>query len=156
MSCFKNAICHTSEMQLKVWLVCKHLSHLGMQLKHPVYKKLCTLVYVCHSQRCSGTSGLIVMTGKVVMGARKKELGAKTEKTKRKSNVNAVKSTLRMMSMRQQQRLAKQIKRVVVLRNHHIFAFCAVQRCTHVLKLFQCKAYALPSFSHFSHFVAHA
>ena len=26
-------------MQLKVWLVCKHPSHLGMQLKDPVYKK---------------------------------------------------------------------------------------------------------------------
>ena len=31
-------------MQLKVWLVRKHLSRLGMQLKHPVYKKLCTIV----------------------------------------------------------------------------------------------------------------
>ena len=30
-------------MQLKVWLVCKHPSHLGMQLKGPVDKRLCTL-----------------------------------------------------------------------------------------------------------------
>ena len=43
VSCFRNAICHASEMQLKVWLVCKHPSRLGMQLKDPVYKKLCTL-----------------------------------------------------------------------------------------------------------------
>ena len=28
-------------MQLKVWLVRKHPSRLGMQLKYPVYKKLC-------------------------------------------------------------------------------------------------------------------
>ena len=36
---FRNAICHASGMQLKVWLVCKHPSRLGMQLKVPVYKK---------------------------------------------------------------------------------------------------------------------
>ena len=40
----RNAICHTSGMQLKVWLVRKHLSRLGMQLKDPVYKNLCTLM----------------------------------------------------------------------------------------------------------------
>ena len=50
------------EMKLKVWLVCKHPSHLEMQLKDHVYKKLCKLVYVCHSQRCSGTCGLIITT----------------------------------------------------------------------------------------------
>ena len=32
--------CHASEMQLKVWLVRKHPSHLGMQLKDPVNKSL--------------------------------------------------------------------------------------------------------------------
>ena len=57
---------------------------------------------------------------------------------------------------REQQRLAKQIKRVVVSINDHIFAFCAVQKRARILELFQCNAYALPSFSHFSHFVAHA
>ena len=41
---------------------------------------------------------------------------------------------------------------MVALRNDHIFAFCAVQKSAHVLKLFQRNAYALPSFSHFSHF----
>ena len=50
-------------MQLKVWLVHKHLSCLGMQLKHPVYKKLCTLTQV-YSQRCSGAIGLIFSTSK--------------------------------------------------------------------------------------------
>ena len=58
-----------------------------------------------------------------------------------------------------QQRLAKQTKRVVVLINDHILAFCAFQKRDHVLKLFQQNAYALPSFSMFSkflHFVAHA
>ena len=39
LSHFWNAICPASGMQLKVWLVCKHPSHLGMQLKVPVYKK---------------------------------------------------------------------------------------------------------------------
>ena len=47
-------ICHASEMQLEVWFVRKHPSHLEMQLKDPVYKKLCTLSQVYHIQRCSG------------------------------------------------------------------------------------------------------
>ena len=66
------------EMQLKVWLVCKHLSHLGMQLKDPVYKKLCTLAKVDYSQHCSSTSHLIVTTSKrqnPLMKLSKKELG---------------------------------------------------------------------------------
>ena len=57
---------------------------------------------------------------------------------------------------REQQRLAKQIKRVVILINGHILAFCAVQKCAHVLKLFQRNTYALPSFSNTLHFIAHA
>ena len=36
-----NKVMCSSGMQLKVWLVRKHPSRLGMQLKHPVYKKLC-------------------------------------------------------------------------------------------------------------------
>ena len=36
---FRNAISHALGMQLKVWLVSKHPSRLGMQLKDPVYKK---------------------------------------------------------------------------------------------------------------------
>ena len=40
---FRNAICHALGMQLKVWLVRKHPPRLGMQLKVPVYKKVCTL-----------------------------------------------------------------------------------------------------------------
>ena len=54
------------------------------------------------------------------------------------------------------QRLAKQIKCVIVLRDDHIFAFCAVQKRAHILELFQRNVYILPSFSHFSHFVGHA
>ena len=46
---------------------------------------------------------------------------------------------------KEQQRLTKQIKRVVVLRNDHIFAFCAVRKRAHILRLFQLSAYALPS-----------
>ena len=71
------------------------------------------------------------------------------EKTERKCSLNTE-------CEREQQRLAKQIKRVIVLRNDHIFAFCTIQKRAHILKLFQRNAYALPSFSHFSHFVAHA
>ena len=47
---------------------------------------------------------------------------------------------------REQQCLAKQIKRVVVLRNDHILTFCAVQKRIHILKIFQRNTYALPSF----------
>ena len=57
---------------------------------------------------------------------------------------------------REQQRLAKQIKCVVVLINDHTLLFCVVQKCTHVLKLFQRNTYALPSFSNALHFIAHA
>ena len=57
---------------------------------------------------------------------------------------------------REQQRLAKQIKRVVVLRNDLILVFCVVQKRAHILQLFQRNTYALPSFSYFLHFVAHA
>ena len=38
----------------------------------------------------------------------------------------------------------------------YLRAFCAVQKRAHNLALFQPNAYALPFFSHFSHFVAHA
>ena len=55
-----------------------------------------------------------------------------------------------------QQRLAKQIKCVDVLINDHILTFCAVQKCDHVLELFQRNMYALHSCSNFLHFVAHA
>ena len=39
LSRFRNAICHASGMQARVWLVCKHPSHLRMQLKVAVNKK---------------------------------------------------------------------------------------------------------------------
>ena len=52
---------------------------------------------------------------------------------------------------KEQQCLAKQIKRVVILRNNIIFAFCVVQKHAHILELFQRNAYALPSFSHTLH-----
>ena len=47
---------------------------------------------------------------------------------------------------REQQRLAKQVRRVVVLRNDLILAFCTVQKRVHLLELFQRNTYALPSF----------
>ena len=48
---------------------------------------------------------------------------------------------------REQQCLAKQIKRVVVLRNHYIFTFCAVRKHAHILELFQHNAYVLTLFT---------
>ena len=37
---------------------------------------------------------------------------------------------------REQQRLVKQIKHMVFLRNDHILAFCVVRNCTHILETF--------------------
>ena len=61
-------------MQLKVWLVRKHPSHLGMQLKH-LYTL--TQVYRFQWSHCHD-----VKMVKVVMGAKKEELepGMKTER----------------------------------------------------------------------------
>ena len=60
------------------------------------------------SQRCSGASGLIVAThqmAKIVMGAKKKELGAWRENRREdkecKCSHNPVKSASRTMSMRE-------------------------------------------------------
>ena len=61
---FRNAICYTLGMQLKMWLVYKHPSQLRIQLKYPVYRKLCTLTQVYLSQHCSGISSLIVAISK--------------------------------------------------------------------------------------------
>ena len=55
-------LCPTSGMQLKVWLVCRH-SHSGMQLKYPVYKRLCT-INKCIIFFRSSASNLIVVTSK--------------------------------------------------------------------------------------------
>ena len=62
-------------MQLKMWLVHKHLSHLGIQLKYPAYKKC---VHLRKFTVRGSASGLIVATSKwqkTVMRARKEELG---------------------------------------------------------------------------------
>ena len=74
---FRNAICHASGMQLKVWLVCKHPSHLGMQLKVPVYKKCVRLrKFVAPSAVATLAVSSRRQNGKkTVMRARKKELG---------------------------------------------------------------------------------
>ena len=54
--------------------------------------------------------------------------------------------------VREQQRLAKQIKRVAILRNDHILTFCAVRKHAHILNA----VYTLRPLSHNfnSHFVA--
>ena len=69
---FRNAICHASGMQARVLLVCKHPSHLGMQLKFLFTKSVYTYVSLLllalwqrYWSHCP----------KTVMGARKKELG---------------------------------------------------------------------------------
>ena len=57
---------------------------------------------------------------------------------------------------REQQRLAKQMKCVVILRNDHILVRSVQFETTLTSsKIFQCSTYVLPS-SHFSNFVAHA
>ena len=66
----RNAICHTSRMQARVWLVCKHPSHLGMQLKVPVYKKCVRL----HKFVVPSAVVVLAVCPKTVMRARKKEL----------------------------------------------------------------------------------
>ena len=81
-----------------------------------------------------------------------------SEEWKRRQSINAAteRREVRVENdeyEREQQRLAKQIKCVVVL-NDHILAFCAIQKQAHILKLFQRDAYALPSFSNIV--VAHA
>ena len=98
---------------------------------------------------------------KIVIGVRKEELGAWRENGREdRAQMQPQRREVRVENdeyeREQQQRLAKQIKCVVVLRNDHIFAFCAVQKRAHILELFQRFTYALPSFSHFLHFVAHA
>ena len=78
-------------MQLKLWLVRKHPSHIGMQLKYPVYK-ICVHLRVYHSQCCSGASGLIVTTSKWQKNwNRSKEERARSlaRKRKRRLSVNA-------------------------------------------------------------------
>ena len=47
---------------------------------------------------------------------------------------------------REQQHLAKQIKRTVILRDDHIFAFCVVRKRAQILELFQRNAYVCFAF----------
>ena len=94
--------CHASGMQLKVWLVRKHPSRLGMQLKHPVYKKLCTIVL-------SAVAALAVslsrrQNGKSCDGSeeeRARSLARKGRRRQRKCSLNAVNSASRTMSTRE-------------------------------------------------------
>ena len=82
LSRFRNAICHALEMQfvtlrnaIKGVACAQTFIRLGMQLKHSVYKKLCTLTQVYRSRHCSSASGLIVMMSwQKVIRARKNEL----------------------------------------------------------------------------------
>jgi len=93
---------------------------------------------------------------KVVMGARKKELGAWRENGGENS-VNAASMPWSLRGERWERAAAPSvaIKCVVILRDDHIFVFCVVRKRAHILELFQRNVYALPSFSHFSHFIAH-
>ena len=54
---------------------------------------------------------------------------------------------------REQLRLAKQKKRMVVLINDHIFAFCAVRKCARILELM--RTLCLTSHTFHTSFVAH-
>ena len=50
-------------LHLKVWLACKHPSHLGMQLKDPVYKS-CVHLHKFITPMLYSTSSLIVTMSK--------------------------------------------------------------------------------------------
>ena len=103
-------------MQLKVWLLCKHPSHLGIQSKHPVYKnlvRLCKFIIPC----CSGTSGFIGTMSKWQKLWQSKESAWPSWET-----------TISSWSVQFETAL------------------------THIQTL---STYVLPSFTHFSHFVAH-
>ena len=93
---------------------------------------------------------------KVVMGAEKKELepGTKTEeKTERKCSLNTMKSASRTMSMRETAALSEANKARGRLDKRPYLHILCCSKCARILELFQRNAYALPSFSHFSHFV---
>ena len=82
-----------------MWLVCKHLSHLGMKLKHPVYKKSFT-------KSCLHLHKLIDLSAVVALEA----------SLSRRENGShyPVKSVVRSRSTREEQRLAKQKKRMTM------------------------------------------
>ena len=82
---------------------------------------------------------------KVVMGARKKELGA----WRKKGGEDRVREKAAAPSEANKARGRLEER-------PYLRAFCAVRKRAHILQFFQRNAYALPSFSHFSHLVAHA
>ena len=159
MSRFRNAICHAQQhnlsrsgMQLKVWLVHKtSIPSRNAIKKSCVQKVVYTYVSLSFSalQQRQRSHCHNVKMAKVVMGAKKKSQSLARKQTRRCREVRVENNEYE----REQQHLAKQIKRVVVLRNNHIFAFCAVQKRTRILEHFQRNAYPLPSFSHFSYFI---
>ena len=69
LSHLRNAICHASGIQLKVWLVHKHPSHLGMQLKDPVYKNCVYLRKFTVSSTVAAWAISIVATSKSVLSS---------------------------------------------------------------------------------------
>ena len=161
MSSFRTAICHALGMQLKVWLVCKHPFCLGMQLKYPVYK---SCVHLHKFIVLSAVAALAVswsrhQNGKSCDGSEEERARSLLQKWRRRQSV--IQSQRREVRVendeyeREQQRLAKQIKCMVVLRNGCIFAFCAVQKRTHILKLFQRNACTLCLPSHTFHTSVH-
>ena len=74
-------------MQLKVWLVCKHPSHLGMQLKDPVYKKKCVdlLKYIVLSAVAALAVSLLQRQNGD--GSEKERAGSLAQKRKRRQRV---------------------------------------------------------------------
>jgi len=104
VSCLRNAICHTSRMQLKVCLVHKHPSRLGMQLKHPVccvhLRKFIVLsavavlaVSLSQCQNCKSCDRS--------EEERARSLLARKWRRQCKCSLNAMKSTSRTMSTRE-------------------------------------------------------
>ena len=44
---FRNAVCHASGVQARVWLVCKHPSRFRNAIKSSCLLNVCTLIHVC-------------------------------------------------------------------------------------------------------------
>ena len=76
---------------IKLWFVCKHPSHLEMQLKNLVHKNLCTRNFIISSTVAALTAHCcdIKIAKQTMMKARKKELGdfAKTKVKTESQNV---------------------------------------------------------------------
>ena len=116
--------------------MCKHPSHLGMQLKHLVYK-ICVHLhkFIVLSIVVALAVSLLCQKAKIVMGARKSYIGAWRKKRRQSINAATMPWSLHRERWVQERAAAssKANKRVVVLRNNHILVFFVVRKHAHIL-----------------------